>query len=108
MCPHTTKYVSSYYYICVYICVIRPEFHARWSGTASLTSYSYIFVFILLCVLILLYMLYVCPHATTIYVSLGLSFTRDGVGLLVADRNNYRIRLLMRTVCGQVAEGLKH
>ncbi len=51
-----------YVYICV--CIYRPSFDVPWSGW---------FNFILQ---------YICPH-TTIYVSSGLSFTRDGVGRLV-------------------------
>jgi hypothetical protein len=56
MCPHTAKYVSSYYYICVLMLLYMRLVQAapRCRGV-----YAYI------CVRILLY---TCPH-TTIYVS---------------------------------------
>jgi hypothetical protein len=66
VCPRTTVYVSSYYYI-------RPHTSVCFHTTIYVSSYYYICVLILLymcphttvCVLILLYM---CPH-TIIYVS---------------------------------------
>ncbi len=92
MCPHTTIYVSTYYYICVLI--LRYVFsyyymcpHARRVRGESRRSYYYthttIYVssYYYICVLILggsgvshddrttiLILLYMCPH-TTIYVS---------------------------------------
>jgi hypothetical protein len=55
MCPHSTIYVSSYYYVCVLMLLhMRPN-------TTKYESSCYC-VLTLLCVLMLLYML---PHTTT-------------------------------------------
>jgi hypothetical protein len=54
MCPHTAKYVSSYYYICVLMLL-----HMRLVQAAPRCRGVYAYI----CVRILLYM---CPH-TTIY-----------------------------------------
>ncbi len=82
MCPHTTTYVSSYYYICVLvllhmcphtttyvssdynICVLILQ-HMCLHTTICVLILQYMCPHTTICVLILLYM---CPH-TSIYVS---------------------------------------
>ena len=70
MCPHTTRYVSSYYKICVLILLCMCP-HA----TMHVSSYCYVCVLVCphttICVLIQLHVssyYYTCPH-TTISVS---------------------------------------
>jgi hypothetical protein len=60
MCPHTTIYVSAYYYICVRILLLCVDRQGRTLGSRQ-TRFSALYVSAY-CVLIL------CPH-TTIYVS---------------------------------------
>ncbi len=69
MCPHTTTYVSSYYYVCVlvllYICVLVLLVSSHYYMCPHTTIYVSSFYYI--CVLILLYMsscYSMCPHTT--------------------------------------------
>ncbi len=66
MCPHTTRYVSSYYYICVLILL----FTYTYMQARCFRRSSFLFLFFLFYPGPLLETLrfFLCPH-TTIYVS---------------------------------------
>ncbi len=68
MCPHNTKYVSSYYYMCPHTttCVLIPCLLALGIYMCYVSAYHPSSLLGYICVLILL--LYMCPH-TTICVS---------------------------------------
>ena len=82
MCPHTTIYVSSYYYtcvrilLCVFILLCVLILHINHSNCAALTcpSPARLFFFTLCvssyydCYIYVLMLLYMCPH-TPVYVS---------------------------------------
>ena len=63
MCPHTTMYVSSYYYMCVLIPLLMCP-HTTMYYVCLHTTIYYVCVFILLCTT----MYYVCLHTTIYYV----------------------------------------
>jgi hypothetical protein len=65
MCPHTTMYVSSYYYVCVLILICMCS-HTNVMHTVYLCVSSYYFIRLLKLLHVSSYY-YTCPHST-IYV----------------------------------------